>query len=222
MKLGDVELEWLGHASFRIKTKGKTIYIDPYQLTNPGKANVILLTHSHYDHCSLTDLEKITRDGTTIICTPDSQSTATRIDLKIDLRVIESGQEIQLDGIKIKAIPAYNLNKKFHPKTEHYVGFVIRIKNTVIYHAGDTDVIKEMQELTGYGKKGNTFIALLPVGGTYTMTAEEAAKAASLIKPTIAIPMHYASIVGSSQDAKSFSELCKKQGINVKILEKSS
>ncbi|MEM4703329.1 MAG: MBL fold metallo-hydrolase [Candidatus Pacearchaeota archaeon] len=221
MKLDGLELEWLGHAAFKIKTP-RVIYIDPYQLNNDEKADIVLITHSHYDHCSLNDIEKIVETGTTIVCTPDCQSTIARITKKINLMLVEPGKEISLDNLKIRAVPSYNQTKKFHPKSERYVGFILQIKNIVIYHAGDTDLIKEMQELTGYGKKGNIFIALLPVGGTYTMNAEEACKAASILKPSITVPMHYGSIVGSTNDAKKFSELCKEQGIKAEILEKKA
>lgn len=222
MKLDNLELNWLGHAAFKIKVESKVIYIDPYQITSKEKADIILITHSHYDHCSFADIEKIVKEGTTIVCTPDCQSTVTRLKEKVNLILVEPGKELLLDNIKIKTIPSYNQSKKFHPKSEKYVGFVLQVKNFVIYHAGDTDVIKEMQELTGYGKKGNVFIALLPVGGTYTMNAEEAAKAAFLIKPSIAVPMHWGSIVGSRRDAENFCNLCKTNGIKAEILEKKN
>jgi len=221
MKIQNIDLEWLGHAAFKIKAKGKVIYIDPYQLTEPlEKADIILITHSHYDHCSQADLEKIAKDGTIIVCTPDAQSKIARLEKKIELKLVEPETEHVFDEIKVKAIEAYNPNKKFHPKSEGWVGYIIIIDNTVIYHAGDTDLIKEMEKLTGYGKKDNFFIALLPVGGTYTMNAEEAAKAASIIKPSLAIPMHYASIIGSKEDAEKFCKLCEEQGIKAQILEK--
>ncbi|MEM1535699.1 MAG: MBL fold metallo-hydrolase [Candidatus Pacearchaeota archaeon] len=221
MKLDSLQLEWLGHAAFKIKVPPKIVYIDPYQLTQKEKADMILITHSHYDHCSLADIEKIIKEGTTIVCTPDCQSTIARLKEKVNLVLVEPGKELSFENVKIKTVPSYNQNKKFHPKSERYVGYVLQIKNVVIYHAGDTDLIKEMQDLTGYGKKGNIFVALLPVGGTYTMNAEEAAKAASLIKPSIAIPMHYGSIVGSRKDAENFCNLCKEKGIRAEILEKS-
>jgi len=140
---------------------------------------------------------------------------------KINIQLAEPGSELTIDLIKIRAIESYNINKKFHPKSEGWVGYIIQFDSTVVYHSGDTDLIKEMEKLTGYAKKGNTFIALLPIGGTYTMTAEEAAKAASIIKPTMAIPMHYGSIVGSRNDAEKFVKLCEEQGIKAQILEKS-
>ncbi|MEM4641396.1 MAG: MBL fold metallo-hydrolase [Candidatus Pacearchaeota archaeon] len=221
MKLDSLQLEWLGHAAFKIKVPPKIVYIDPYQLTQKEKADMILITHSHYDHCSLADIEKIIKEGTTIVCTPDCQSTIARLKEKVNLMLVEPGKELSFENVKIKTVPSYNQNKKFHPKSERYVGYVLQFKNVVIYHAGDTDLIKEMQDLTGYGKKGNIFVALLPVGGTYTMNAEEAAKAASLIKPSITIPMHYGSIVGSRKDAENFCNLCKEKGIRAEILEKS-
>lgn len=219
MKIEDVEIKWLGHAAFKIKANDKVIYIDPYQLTAVDeKADVVLITHSHYDHCSQQDIEKVVKDNTIVVCTPDSQSKIARIEKKITIELVEPGTELSFDGLKIKAVEAYNINKQFHPKSQAWVGYVIQTNNVAIYHAGDTDKIKEMEKLTGYGTK--QFIALLPVGGTYTMDAEEAAEAAALIKPTLAIPMHYGTIVGSVEDAKKFCELCKEKGINTKILEK--
>lgn len=221
MKIGSIDLEWLGHAAFKIKFKELEIYIDPYQLTKHDKADIILITHSHYDHCSQQDIEKIVKDGTIIVATPDSQSNLARIKQKITIELIEPDKELAIKGIKIKTIEAYNNNKKFHAKSEGWVGYIIQLDDTVIYHAGDTDLIKEMSNLTGYGKKGNYFIALLPIGGNFTMNAEEASEAASIIKPTIAIPMHYGTIIGSQADAEKFAKLCEEKGISVKILEKS-
>ncbi len=222
MKINSINLEWLGHAAFKITTPEKVLFLDPYQLTTEKeKADIILITHSHYDHCSLQDIEKIVKDGTIVVCTADSQSKIARINKKIKIELVEPGVEITIDSLKIKTIEAYNPNKKFHPKSEGWVGYIIQIDNVVIYHAGDTDLIKEMEKLTGYSKKGNIFVTLLPVGGTYTMNAEEAAKAASIIKPTLAIPMHYGSIVGSRNDAEKFVKLCEEQGIKAQILEKS-
>lgn len=222
MKIGSIDLEWLGHATFKIKFKEIKIYIDPYQITKPEeKADIILITHSHYDHCSQQDIEKIAKEGTIVVATPDCQSNLARVKQKIVIELIEPNKEITIKEIKIKAIEAYNINKRFHPKSEEWVGYIVQLDNTVVYHAGDTDLIKEMSKLTGYGKKGNYFIALLPVGGNFTMNAEEAAKATEIIKPTIAIPMHYGSIIGSRNDAEKFIKLCEEKNIAAKILEKS-
>jgi L-ascorbate metabolism protein UlaG (beta-lactamase superfamily) len=220
MKIQDIELEWLGHASFKIKYKGKNIFIDPWQLKSEDKADIILVTHSHYDHCSFPDIEKIVKDGTLVICTADSQSTINKIQKKIEIVPIEPDKEVSLKDIKIKAVKAYNSNKQFHQKSEFWVGYLIFLGNTVVYHAGDTDVIKEMANIPEETKK-LYLIALLPVGGTYTMTAQEAVKAAELIKPALAIPMHFGSGIGTEADGKKFVELCQEKGINAEVLDKT-
>ncbi|MFA6974248.1 MAG: MBL fold metallo-hydrolase, partial [Parcubacteria group bacterium] len=115
---------------------------------------------------------------------------------------------------------AYNIDKPFHPKSELWLGFLIKINGLLLYHAGDSDVIPEMQKLTGYNHPEKEFIALLPIGGRFTMSAEEAVEAAKIIKPSLAIPMHYGSIVGTEQDAIDFVQMCKEEGINAIILEK--
>lgn len=220
MKTGDIGIKWLGHSGFLIENS-EVIYIDPYNIKEDSKkADLILLTHSHYDHCSVADMEKIIKEGTKIVLTADCQSKITRFDVQINMKVIEPGQELDLGEVKISAVPSYNLDKHFHPKGEGWVGYLIKINNVIIYHAGDTDVIPEMQKLTGYKQHNKEFIALLPVGGRFTMSAEEAAEAAKLIKPSLAIPMHYGDVVGTEDDAKEFVELCKEEGIDAKILEK--
>ena len=220
MHIGDVELRWLGHSGFFIRNS-KIIYIDPYNIKeNYPKADLILLTHSHYDHCSVADLKKIIRDGTKILAPADCQSKITRFDVPIKMEIAEQGKELNHEGVKISVLPAYNTDKPFHSKEEFWVGYLIKIDDVLIYHAGDTDIIPEMQKLTGHKKLDKSFIALLPVGGRFTMSAEEASEAAKLIKPTLAIPMHYGSIVGSEEDAKEFCELCKENGIKAMILEK--
>jgi len=152
--------------------------------------------------------------------TADCQSKIARFSIPIRMQVIGPGQELDFGLLKINTLPAYNTDKSFHPKNQELVGYLIKINGTLIYHAGDTDVIPEMQKLTGYNSQAKTFVALLPVGGRYTMTAEEAAEAAKIIKPSLAIPMHWGSIVGSKDDAEEFKELCKEQGVDCEILEK--
>jgi L-ascorbate metabolism protein UlaG (beta-lactamase superfamily) len=221
MRLGNIELRWLGHSGFLIENQ-KIIYIDPYKLEGEmPEAEIILITHSHYDHCSIQDLEKIVREKTVIICPANVQSKVTRLKKEIEIVVVEPGQEVEVRGIRVKAVPAYNTDKNFHPKDEGWVGYIVEIGNTVIYHGGDTDFIPEMEKLTGYSKKGNEFVALLPVGGTYTMNSEEAARAASLIKATLTIPMHFGSTVGTSDDARKFCEISEEKGIKCSILKKT-
>ena len=217
MKLGNIELNWLGHSGFLIKTaEGKIVYIDPYQIKSGEKADVILLTHPHYDHCSIQDINKIVKDGTIIIMSQGCQSKVTKLDKKIEMKIMDVGQTLDVFGVKVGAVPAYNINKEFHPKDESWLGYVLKIGNTTVYHAGDTDLIPEMGKLAG-----KVTIALLPVGGEFTMDAEEAAEAASVIKPTLAVPMHWgAGVVGERSDAEKFANLCKERGIKAKVLQK--
>lgn len=220
MKIGEVEIKWLGHSGFMIKNS-KVIYIDPYNIKNGfEKADLILITHCHYDHCSVADIEKIIKEGTRIIAPADCQSKITKFDVPIKIEIIEPGQEIDLGNVEISTLPSYNIDKHFHPKEEAWVGYLIKLNDVLIYHAGDTDIIPEMQKLTGYKQEDKEFIALLPVGGRFTMSAEEAAEAAKMIKPSLAIPMHWGSIVGSEDDAREFVDLCKEAGIKAEILEK--
>ncbi len=220
MKIANVELHFLGHAGFLIKNS-KSIYIDPYNIKEGlEKADIILLTHSHYDHCSVADIGKLIQEGTIIVAPADCQSKITKFDVPVEMEIAEPGQELEFGEIKISIMPAYNVDKHFHPKEEGWVGYLVKMNNVLIYHAGDTDVIPEMQKLTGYNQPEKEFVALLPVGGRFTMSVEEAVEAAKIIKPTLAIPMHWGSVVGTEEDAKEFVELCKEENIRAEILEK--
>jgi len=221
MNIGDIEIKWLGHSGFLIKSH-KVIYIDPYNIKeNSEKADFILITHSHYDHCSIADIKNIIKERTKIVLTADSQSKITRFATPIDIQIVEPNQELTFGDLKISTLPAYNLDNPAHPKEEGWVGYLIKMNDLSIYHAGDTDLIPEMQKLTGHQQPDKKFIALLPIGGRFTMNAEEASEAAKLIKPFLAIPMHYGSTIGTMDDANEFVSLCKKEGIDAIILEKS-
>jgi L-ascorbate metabolism protein UlaG (beta-lactamase superfamily) len=220
MNIGEITLEWLGHSGFLIKNN-KTIYIDPFNLKEDSeKADFILITHSHYDHCSIADIKNIIKEGTKILLTADSQSKITRFQIPINIQIVEPNQELTFGDLKIATMPAYNLDNPAHPKDEGWVGYVVKINDVTIYHAGDTDLIPEMQKLTGHNQPDKKLIALLPVGGRFTMNAEEAAEAAKLIKPFLTIPMHYGSIIGDKNDAEEFVNLCKEEGIDATLLEK--
>ncbi len=220
MKIGEIDLRWLGHAGFLIQNS-KIIYIDPFKISDGlPKADLILITHGHYDHCSYEDLGKIVKEGTKIIMTADSQSKIARFQVPIRMEVVSPNQEVDFGTVKVSTVPAYNIDKTFHTKEEDLVGYVVKTNDVIIYHAGDTDVIPEMQKLTGYNQPDKKFVALLPVGGRFTMSAEEAAEAAKIIKPGIAIPMHWGTIVGTEKDAEEFKELCEHEGISVEILKK--
>ena len=196
-------IHWLGHDTFRIEND-KTIYIDPIKLKGrPPKADLILITHDHSDHCSPDDVARLVKDDTVIVTIAVAAQK-----LKGDVRVVKPGESLVVQGIPIETVPAYNVNKfrspgvPFHPKESGHVGFIITVGGVRIYHAGDTDVIPEMDDI-------EADVALLPAGGTYTMTAEEAAQAANRIKPKVAIPMHWGTIVGSGEDAQRFRDLCE-------------
>jgi L-ascorbate metabolism protein UlaG (beta-lactamase superfamily) len=164
-------------------------------------------------------MQKICKTGTIVVVSPDCQSKITKLE-DVNMQVMELGDEITLDNVKIQTVPAYNKEKDFHPKSEGWFGYIIKFENVIIYHSGDTDNIPEMEKLTGYGKQGNEFIALLPVGGNYTMNAVEASEAALMIKPSLAIPMHYGAVAGSDKDADDFVKLCQEKGISAKKMEK--
>jgi L-ascorbate metabolism protein UlaG (beta-lactamase superfamily) len=192
-------IRWLGHASFLIETDA-VIYIDPYDIAQEladalPKADFVLVTHDHGDHFSQEAIESIGKASTMVI-----SIQAVTDDLPEAIkhsRTVAPGDTITVGDIRIAAVPAYNIEKAFHPKEKGYVGFVVHLKDRTIYHAGDTDLIPEMEQITAD-------IALLPVGGTYTMDAVEAAEAAGIIRPKVAIPMHWGKIVGTWEDAKDF------------------
>ncbi|MDY6839458.1 MAG: MBL fold metallo-hydrolase [Thermodesulfobacteriota bacterium] len=196
MSVKDVvkNIRWLGHDGFLIKAEGKVIVIDPFQIQECELADVILVSHEHYDHCSPADVKKIQKDSTIIVTEADSAKK-----LSGDVKTMKPGDKITVSGIPIEAVPAYNTNKAFHPKENGWLGFILTVDGVRIYHAGDTDDIPEMASF-------QVDIALLPVSGTYVMTAEEAVEATKKIKPKVVIPMHYGAIVGSTDDAQRFAE----------------
>ncbi len=199
---------WLGHAGFRIEAE-RVIYIDPWQLAEPTPkaADVLLITHDHYDHFSPDDIDRI-RTEDTVVVTIDAVGQK----LHGPIRLVTAGDTISVRGITVQVVPAYNLDKPYHPRQKGYVGFVVTVDNHRIYHAGDSDLIPEMNEI-------RCDIALLPVSGTYVMTADEAAEAARSIKPKLAIPMHYGSGIGSEADADRFAEQCP---VETRILKPAS
>lgn len=221
MEVRGVRVEYLGHSGFFLSGNGKNIAIDPFNLSDVvPKADLILITHSHYDHCSIKDIEKIKNAGATVVIPADAQSKITKIN-DVKMQIIEPGDELQFGNVKVEAVPAYNTNKAFHPKKDGWVGFVVKFNDVVVYHTGDSDKIPEMSKLTGYGKHGVEFVALLPVSGKYVMDAEEAAEVAAMLKPNLIIPMHYgAGVAGTLEDAERFAQLCREKGLRVEILEK--
>lgn len=181
-----ISVKWLGHASFQISFNGKNIYIDPYEGKYVEKADIVLVTHSHYDHCDLSKVERARKSDTVIIA---PEECASKMSGKV--RAIKPGEKIAVGSVTVEAVHAYNVKRfrspgnPFHPKG-FGVGYLITINNKTIYHAGDTDFIPEMKDLKDRGIS----LALLPSGGTYTMDNPEAAEAAIAISPEAVIPMH--------------------------------
>ncbi|MEK6891023.1 MAG: MBL fold metallo-hydrolase [Nanoarchaeota archaeon] len=232
LNIRGVKIEFLGHDGFFITTlDGKRIVIDPYNVPDKvGKADLILITHGHHDHCSLKDIEKLCKDDTEIVIPIDCQSKINKIlgDKMLKINIASVGFKLKAAGLDIYPFPAYNIGKEFHSKDENWMGYLLKLGNVIIYHAGDTDKIPEMENLKYISQEGEEVIALLPVSGTYVMTAEEAVEAAIVINPHLAIPMHYGAGVvksaeeGEFEDAQRFVELCKARGINAQILNKAA
>lgn len=194
-------IEVLYHSSIRIN-KEKIIYIDPFKINkNYNDADIIFITHDHYDHYSEEDIDKVINENTTIIIPDELLTKLLRKGInKNAIITVESNKNYMVQGIKFETISAYNTNKTFHPKENGWVGYIIIINGIRYYIAGDTDITEE-------NKQVKCDVAFVPVGGTYTMDFKEAASLINEIKPKIAIPIHYGSIVGTEQDAIDFIRL---------------
>ena len=194
-------IEVLYHSSIRIN-KEKIIYIDPFKINkNYNDADIIFITHDHYDHYSEEDIDKVINENTTIIISDELLTKLLRKGInKNAIITVEPNKNYMVQGIKFETISAYNTNKTFHPKENGWVGYIIIINGIRYYIAGDTDITEE-------NKQVKCDVAFVPVGGTYTMDFKEAASLINEIKPKIAIPIHYGSIVGTEQDAIDFIRL---------------
>jgi L-ascorbate metabolism protein UlaG (beta-lactamase superfamily) len=211
----DAFISWYGHDSFYLKLGDHTIWVDPYQLgEGVPSSELVLITHDHFDHYSVEDIERVA-NAETIIVAPFA--------LELEGRTVQRlpvAESMVLGRLQVTATAAYNTDKfkepdePFHPKGEERCGYLIHWQGLSIYHAGDSDRIPEMKGL-------NPDVALLPVSGTYVMTAEEAAGALEDLKPEVAIPMHYGAVVGNESDAHKFKELAP-EGVRVEILSKQA
>lgn len=197
-----MKIEVLCHSSIRIEGEDKIIYLDPFRIKEERKdADVIFITHSHYDHFSEDDINKVKNDNTKILITNDLMDRTLELGFKEEnITVVMPNNSYKVLDIEIKTIPAYNTNKEFHPKENNWVGYILTREGKSIYVAGDTDIIEENKDI-------KCDIALIPVGGTYTTDYKEAAELVNIINPKVVIPMHYAELVGTKEDATEFSKL---------------
>ena len=201
-------INWLGHASFRIDFS-RIIYIDPWKLKTPTPADIILISHPHYDHFSKDDIDKIYTPNTIIITVKDVAEKLEGYNIKI----IKPNQTITIDNLSFTATRAYNKNKDYHPKKNDWVGFIISSESFRIYYAGDTDIINEMENIH------DVDVALLPIGGEYTMNPTEASEVVSLIEPKAVLPYHYGDIVGSKDDLNEFKRLTLENYPNIIVID---
>jgi L-ascorbate metabolism protein UlaG (beta-lactamase superfamily) len=190
-------IHWLGHASFRIEDGAAQIYVDPWKVpANAPKASVILITHGHFDHFSPEDIARIAQPSTVFVAPPD---VAAKLAGRLVVEA-KAGGSYTAGVLHVNAVPAYNVGKAFHAASSHWLGYVITLSSGQrIYHSGDTDAIPEMAGL-------KVDVAMMPCGGTYTMTAAEMAAAANGFKPGVLIPMHWGDVVGSKVDADAVAK----------------
>lgn len=214
MKTTEALLEGVSHfvqSTVRIEGE-KTIYIDPISINGePKDADAVFVTHIHEDHFSPDDIGKVLKDGGLLVATADVAKKAGRKGFK-NILTVNPSEAYHTDGISFETVPSYNTDKNFHKKGSGWVGYVVHMGCNSYYAAGDTDVIPEMRDI-------KADVAFLPVGGTYTMTAVQAATAANIIKPSVAVPIHFADLVGTIEDARSFIEGLD-SGISGVILKK--
>ena len=188
-----IEITWLNHASFRLAGT-RVVYIDPWKLSgSPADGDVVFVSHGHFDHCSPEDVAKVRGADGVVVAPPDALGQLG------GGQALAPGQALEVNGVSLTGLPAYNVGKSYHPKANNWLGVLVELDGVRVYYAGDTDRIPEMAELK------DVDLALLPVGGTYTMDAGEAAAAADDIGAKAAIPYHYGEVVGSAEDAKKFA-----------------
>ena len=192
-------IEVLIHSSIKF-SKDIIIYFDPYKINKDyHDADIIFITHSHYDHYSPLDIKKVIKDNTIIVCPEDVKEELLKLDIKNIIEVVPN-KDYEVLNIKFKTIPAYNINKNFHPKENNWIGYLINYNNVKYYIAGDTDITEENKNII-------CDVAFVPIGGTFTMDYKEAANLINEIQPKIAVPTHYGLIVGNKDDGIKFSKL---------------
>ncbi len=202
------EVQVLTHSSIRI-AENQIVYFDPFHVDGePHDADIICVTHDHFDHYSPEDLAKVKNAATILVCPKTMEDSLSNSGISEEFtELVAPGDELEINGVRIQAVPAYNVGKQFHPQANQWVGYLVTMNDVTYYIAGDTDINEDV-------KKVRCDAALLPVGGTYTMTAEEAAELAEMIHPKAAIPTHYGSVAGKAEDGQIFADLLKDK-INV-------
>lgn len=210
-----IKIEWLGHAGFVISnSQNLRVCIDPFQVKKDEyePVDIIISTHEHGDHCSPDDINKFISPETEIIGIKMAESMLSKLKCKT-VHYVEPGQKVNVKGIEIDIVPAYNTNKfrspgtPFHPKDDNKIGVVVNMDGIRVYHTGDADVIPEMNDI-------NTDVVLLPVSGTYVMTVDEAVEATNILQPKLVVPMHFGAIVG---DVSMAQEYAKRVSVRVEI-----
>lgn len=194
-------IQCLGHSTIKINFNGRKIYIDPYKIEKENQnADIIFITHNHYDHFSEEDILKIKNETTTIVVTKDLYQKTKDLGFS-DNHIVQvvPNHEYQIEEIKINTIPSYNIDKEFHPRDNKWIGYIIELDNVKYYIAGDTDITVESKQV-------KCDVAFLPIGGKFTMNVTEAAHLANMIKPKVVIPIHYGIIVGTKEDALEFQK----------------
>lgn len=201
-------LKWIEHAGFLLEVNGKKVYIDPFRIRGElPKADIIFITHTHFDHFNEDGIKKIETQKTRFVAPIETAGKMSRR----NVLAVEPNKDYEIDGIKFSTVPAYNISKQFHPKLNGWVGYIIDANGTRVYHAGDTDATEEM-------KKVKADILLLPMGGHYTMDLEDAIKIASIVKAQAFVPMHYRALLGQEGSRKAEEEF-RKRVKNSLILE---
>ena len=192
-----INLTWHNHATVVIEGSHKVV-IDPWKMPkSASKVDVVVVSHSHYDHLSLDDVKRVAGEATAIVATPDCHAKLRSFS---HLHALAAGEVVEVNGVSIEGVAAYNTDKAFHPKANAWCGAVVAMDGKRIYCAGDTDFVPEMKGLAQID------VAFMPVGGTYTMDWRAAADAVNAFRPKLAIPVHWGDIVGSRQDADRFAE----------------
>ena len=204
-------IEVLCHSSIRFD-KGIVIYFDPFKIEkNYNDADIVFITHDHYDHYSLEDIRKVIKKDTALVLPTSLLEKALHDGFeRDDIVTVEPNKSYHVKGIKFSTVPSYNVNKQFHPKENNWVGYLIEMNGVTYYISGDTDITEE-------NKQVKCDVAFVPVGGTYTMDYKEAAELANTIEAKVVIPTHYGLIVGDKEDGERVKKLVENKEVKVLI-----